>query len=70
MGGLCHSVANFLLYRSLAEASITVVAPLVASYPITTLILSRLFIRNTLITWGVALGVVVTVGGVVLLLRG
>jgi len=70
MVGLCHSVANFLLYRSLAEASITVVAPLVASYPITTLILSRLFIRNTLITWGVALGVVVTVGGVVLLLRG
>ena len=68
--GLCHSAAIFLFYRALAEASVTVIAPLVASYPIATLILSRLFIRDTRIPWSVALGVLVTVGGVVLLLRG
>ena len=68
--GLCHSAANLLFYRALVDASVTVVAPLVASYPIATLILSRLLIRGTQIPWSVVLGVVVTVGGVVLLLVG
>ncbi len=67
--GLCNACAVLLMYAALARGSVVVVAPLVACYPLATVLLSRVMLgaaigRNTVA------GVGLTVLGIVLLLRG
>jgi len=67
--GLCNGAAVFFLYQALALGPVIQVAPLVASYPVVTLLLGRLFPG---IGGGIApatwLGVGLTVAGVMMLL--
>lgn len=67
--GVCNGVAVFGMYSALARGPVTLVAPLVACYPVATLALSRILLGSASLTRRMAIGVGITVAGVVLLLR-
>lgn len=67
--GVCNGVAVFGMYAALARGPVTLVAPLVACYPVATLALGRLLLGSASLTRQMAIGVGITVAGVVLLLR-
>jgi len=66
--GLSNGLATFMLYAALSRGSVTIVAPLVATYPLVTMLLGAALLHNERITWARLAGVAATVAGVVLLL--
>ena len=68
--GLLNGFSVILIYAALMRGSVAVVAPLVACYPLATLVFSRLILGAGGVGRRVALGVGITVAGVALLLRG
>ena len=68
--GVFNGAATFLLYAALGLGSISVVAPLVAVFPLIAMVLSLFFLRGEQLHAIGLLGIVVSVGGVVLLLTG
>ena len=68
--GLSNGLAVLTMYAALARGSVTLVSPLVATYPLVTLALSGLLLRAAGLTAQLCLGVAVTVAGVALLLAG
>jgi drug/metabolite transporter (DMT)-like permease len=68
--GLCNGIAVLLTYAALAVGDVSLVSPLIATYPTVTLVLGALFVRS--IEWNarLALGVLTTVAGVVIILAG
>jgi len=66
--GLCNGMAVFTMYAALAKGEVAVVAPLVAIYPLATLVFSALFLGRVTINPRLIAGVAVTVGGVAALL--
>jgi drug/metabolite transporter (DMT)-like permease len=66
--GLCNGGATFLLYAALGLGSITVVAPLVALFPLIAVVLSLVFLREERLHALGLLGIAVSVAGVILLL--
>jgi drug/metabolite transporter (DMT)-like permease len=68
--GMFNGTATFLLYAALGLGSITLVAPLVALFPLFAVVLSYLFLRNERLHVVGLLGIVVSVAGVILLLKG
>ena len=68
--GVCNVAAVFTLYAALARGPVTLVSPVVASYPLVTLALSWFLLHGARPGQGVLLGVAATVGGIVLLLAG
>jgi len=67
--GICNGGAVLALYAALARGPVFLVSPLVATYPLVTLVVTALFWRRRRWQWNVVLGVILTVGGVALLLR-
>jgi len=67
--GLCNGVGILAMYAALNRGKVSVVSPLVATYPLVTLALSALFLREEKLSWRVLLGVALTVAGVVVLVR-
>lgn len=67
--GLLNGLAVLTMYAALARGPVAVVAPLVACYPLATLLFSRLLIGSGGLTWIAGLGIATTVAGVALLLR-
>jgi drug/metabolite transporter (DMT)-like permease len=65
--GLCNIAAVFTLYAALARGPVSLVSPVVASYPMVTLFLSWFLLRGTQPHWRIVLGIVATVAGIVLL---
>jgi len=61
-------MAVLCLYQALGVGSVTVVAPLVACYPLATLAFSRLFLGGETIGRQTVVGVAIVVAGVALLL--
>jgi drug/metabolite transporter (DMT)-like permease len=68
--GLLNGFSVILIYAALMRGSVAVVAPLLACYPLATLVWSRLILGAGGVGWRVVLGVGITVAGVALLLRG
>jgi drug/metabolite transporter (DMT)-like permease len=68
--GLLNGAAVLSMYAALVRGPVAVVAPLVACYPLATLGFSKLLLGSGGLTRSAVLGVVVTVIGVALLLRG
>jgi drug/metabolite transporter (DMT)-like permease len=68
--GLLNGFSVILIYAALMRGSVAVIAPLVACYPLATLLFSRLILGAGAFGWRVGLGVAITVAGVALLLRG
>jgi drug/metabolite transporter (DMT)-like permease len=66
--GVCNGLAVLTMYGALALGTVTIVAPLVACYPLATLAVGRVVLGKAGLTRHTLLGVAVVVGGVVLLL--
>jgi drug/metabolite transporter (DMT)-like permease len=66
--GLLNGGSVFLMYLALAGGGVSLVSPIVATYPLFTLALSLLALRHERVTPRIALGAVLTVAGVALLL--
>jgi len=67
--GLCNGVGVLAMYAALNLGQVSVVSPLVATYPLFTLALSALLLREERFGPRVLLGVALTVAGVVVLAR-
>ena len=66
--GLCNGSAVFSMYAALGRGPVTLVSPLVAAYPLVTLLLSFRFLKPERVDLQLIAAMAVTVGGVVLLL--
>jgi drug/metabolite transporter (DMT)-like permease len=67
--GLINGMGVLAMYAALARGQVSVVSPLVATYPLVTLVLSALFLRDEKFGPRVLLGVALTVAGVMVLAR-
>ncbi|MGB5080387.1 MAG: EamA family transporter, partial [Burkholderiales bacterium] len=67
--GICNGLGMLAMYAALNRGQVSVVSPLVATYPLFTLALSALFLRDEKFGPRVLLGVGLTVAGVVVLAR-
>jgi drug/metabolite transporter (DMT)-like permease len=65
--GACNGAGMLAMYAALTRGQVSVVSPLVATYPLFTLALSALFLRAEKLGPRVLLGVAVTVAGAVVL---
>ncbi|MCW5745353.1 MAG: DMT family transporter [Alphaproteobacteria bacterium] len=68
--GLCNGAAVLLMYAALGRGPVALVSPIVASYPLFTLLFARLLLPGERAGGAVVAGVAITVAGVVLLLAG
>ncbi|MBV8418836.1 MAG: DMT family transporter [Hyphomicrobiales bacterium] len=66
--GLCNGSAVLSMYSALGRGPVSLVSPLIATYPLVTLLLSLRFLKRERVDARLAAAVAVTVGGVVLLL--
>jgi drug/metabolite transporter (DMT)-like permease len=66
--GVCNGLAVLAMYAALGRGPVALVSPLVASYPLATLLLSLAFLRQERIGLHLMAGVAFTFGGVVLLI--
>jgi len=66
--GLCNGCAVLCMYSALGCGPVTLVSPLIAAYPLVTLLLSFRFLKHERLDARLVTAVAVTVGGVVLLL--
>jgi drug/metabolite transporter (DMT)-like permease len=66
--GLCNGLAVLAMYGALASGPVTIVSPLIAGYPLVTLLLSRVFLTKEVVSPQLIAGVTGVVSGVVLLL--
>jgi drug/metabolite transporter (DMT)-like permease len=65
--GILNGAAVLAMFYALTTGPVTIVAPVVATYPLFTLSLGALFIRHERTTLRLVVGVVLTVTGVVML---
>lgn len=70
LAGLCNGGAVLAMYAALATGNVGIVSPIVAAYPLFTLLFSVLLWREERITWRLLLGVATTIAGVGLLVAG
>jgi drug/metabolite transporter (DMT)-like permease len=68
--GICNGIGTLFLYAALASGPVTLVAPIYATYPLVTVVLSALVLTHIRITLRLLLGTVLAVAGVVLILAG
>lgn len=68
--GWCNGLAALLMYAALAQGSVALVSPLVATYPLVTVVGSVLLLGKVEGGVRLALGVALTVAGVALLIAG
>jgi drug/metabolite transporter (DMT)-like permease len=66
--GICNGLAVLAMYAALGIGPVTVVSPLIASYPLVTLLLSRLLLKDEPVGTLLIGGIAVTVGGVILMI--
>ena len=68
--GFFNGTSLFLLYVALNQGKVSLISPIVATYPLFTLGLSMLLLRHERVTQRVAVGAVLTVAGVIVLVSG
>jgi drug/metabolite transporter (DMT)-like permease len=66
--GICNGLAVLSTYGALGQGPVTLVSPIVASYPLITVLLSHLFLKEEPIGRQLLFAVAITVGGVILLI--
>jgi drug/metabolite transporter (DMT)-like permease len=66
--GLCNGLSVLAMYAALASGPVTVISPVIAGYPLVTLLLSRAFLKKEDVGPQLIAGVAAAVCGVVLLL--
>ena len=71
LAGLLQGLAVASLFHALSRAPVTVVTPIYASQPIIALVLASVFLRQLeSVDWLLAVGTVLSVGGVILVILG
>lgn len=68
--GLCNGSAVLSMYAALGRGPVTLVSPLIATYPLVTVLLSSLLLKRERIDAPLVAAITATVGGVILLLMG
>lgn len=68
--GICNGLSALTLFAAVRHGPITLVAPVVAIYPLVTMLLSAMVLRHVRITPRIVAGTVLTVAGVALVLAG
>lgn len=68
--GICNGVATLMLYAAVGYGRVSLVTPLIATYPLVTVVLSALILTHVRITGKLACGTLAAVAGVVLVLIG
>lgn len=68
--GIVNGIGTLLLYAAVGAGPITLVAPLIATYPLMTVGLSAIVLTNVRLTPRLVAGVALAVGGVILVLAG
>jgi drug/metabolite transporter (DMT)-like permease len=68
--GIVNGVATLLLYAAVGYGRVSLVTPLVATYPLVTVVLSAVLLSNVRVTAKLACGTVAAVAGVILVLVG
>ena len=68
--GISNGLSALTLFAAVRNGPITLVAPLIAVYPLVTVILSALLLKHVAITLRIIAGTVLTVAGVMLVLIG
>jgi drug/metabolite transporter (DMT)-like permease len=68
--GIINGIGTLLLYAAVGAGPVTLVTPLIATYPLFTVGLSALVLSNVRITMRLVVGVAMTVAGVALILAG
>jgi drug/metabolite transporter (DMT)-like permease len=68
--GICNGLSALALFAAVRNGPITLVAPVVAIYPLVTMLLSAIVLRHVRITPRIVAGTVLTVAGVALVLAG
>jgi drug/metabolite transporter (DMT)-like permease len=66
--GLSNGCATLAMYAALSRGTVTLVSPLVATYPVVTVAMTAAMIRKSRMTGQLVCGVVITVIGVVVLI--
>ena len=66
--GLCNGSAVLSMYAALGRGPVTLVSPLVATYPLVTLLLSSAFLKRERVDASLVAAITATIGGVILLL--
>ena len=66
--GLCNGLAVLAMYGALSSGPVTIISPLIAGYPLVTLLLSRAFLAKEDVGPQLIAGVAGAVGGVMVLL--
>jgi drug/metabolite transporter (DMT)-like permease len=66
--GICNGLAVLLMYAALGRGPVALVSPLVASYPLITVLLSHLFLKEEPVNAPLMAAVAATVAGVVILI--
>ncbi len=68
--GICNGLSALTLFAAVRNGPITLVAPLLAIYPLVTLLLTSILLQHVQITARIVAGAVLTVAGVALVLVG
>jgi uncharacterized membrane protein len=68
--GIVNGVATLLLYAAVGYGRVSLVTPLVATYPLVTVALSAILLTSVRVTAKLACGTVAAVAGVILVLVG
>jgi drug/metabolite transporter (DMT)-like permease len=68
--GICNGLATLSMFAAVRHGPITLVAPIVATFPLVTVALSTLMLKHIQITPRIIGGTVLTVAGVALVLAG
>lgn len=68
--GVSNGLATLSLFAAVRHGPITLVAPIVATFPLITVLLSRIMLKHIEITPRIVAGTVLTVAGVALVLAG
>ena len=68
--GICNGLSALTLFAAVRHGPIALVAPVVATYPLVTMLLSAITLRHVRITPRIVAGTVLTVAGVALVLVG
>ena len=68
--GICNGLSALALFTAVRNGPIALVAPIIAVYPLVTVLLSAMLLRHVRITLRIVAGTVLTVAGVALVLIG
>ncbi|MGQ0682496.1 EamA family transporter [Bradyrhizobium sp.] len=68
--GIASGLATLMMFAAVRHGPITLVAPIVAVYPLVTVLMSKLMLKHIAITPRIVGGTVLTVAGVALVLAG